>query len=65
MWFLPPYSPHLNLAEILWNRLKYEWLRPADYADKDRLHFAVWKALASVGTTLRINFAKTKQANTF
>ena len=33
VWFLPSYSPHLNLAETLWKRLKYEWLRPADYAD--------------------------------
>ena len=63
--FLPPYSPHLNLAETLWKRLKYEWLRPDDYADKDTLHFAVWKALKAVGTTLHINFAKPKQANAF
>ena len=65
VWFLPPYCPHLNIAEILWKRLKYEWLRPADYADKDTLHFAVWKALKTVGNDLHINFAKPKQANAF
>ena len=24
VWFLPTYSPHLNIAEILWRKLKYE-----------------------------------------
>lgn len=65
VWFLPPYSPHLNVVEVLWKRLKYEWLRPEDYADKDTLHFAVWKALKAVGTILRIHFAKPQQANLF
>ena len=65
VWFLPPYSPHLNLAEVLWKRLKYEWLVPDDYADKDTLHFAVWKALRAVGTALHINFAKPRQSNAF
>ena len=26
IYFLPPYSPELNLIEILWKRIKYEWL---------------------------------------
>lgn len=30
--FLPPYSPHLNIVEILWKKLKYEWLDVRDYA---------------------------------
>jgi transposase len=42
VFFLPPYSPHLNIAETLWRKLKYEWLRPEDYADKETLHLAVW-----------------------
>ncbi|MBE0424586.1 MAG: transposase [Lutibacter sp.] len=24
--FLPPYSSKLNLIEILWRRIKYQWL---------------------------------------
>jgi hypothetical protein len=24
--FLPPYSPELNLIEILWRRIKYQWI---------------------------------------
>ncbi|MGB9178348.1 MAG: transposase [Pyrinomonadaceae bacterium] len=27
---LPPSSPHLNIAERLWRKLKYEWLQAAD-----------------------------------
>ncbi len=26
--FLPPYSPELNLIEILWRKIKYEWRAP-------------------------------------
>ena len=26
IFFLPPYSPELNLIEILWKRIKYEWI---------------------------------------
>lgn len=34
---LPRYSPHLNIVEILWRKLKYEWLSPSDYQDKENL----------------------------
>jgi len=26
IYFLPAYSPELNLIEILWRRIKYQWL---------------------------------------
>lgn len=26
IFFLPPYSPELNLIEILWHRIKYQWI---------------------------------------
>ena len=57
VFFLPPYSPQLNIAEVLWRKLKYEWLRPEDYADKETLRYAVWQALAAVGQSLRIEFS--------
>jgi len=60
VWFLPPYSPHLNIAEMLWKKLKYEWLRACDYVDEDTLHHAVWQALSAVGKSLQIKFAKAK-----
>jgi transposase len=55
--FLPTYSPHLNIAETLWRKLKYEWLRPEDYADEEMLSYAVWLALTAVGTSLSIRFS--------
>lgn len=61
--FLPPYSPHLNITETLWRKLKYEWLQPEDYADKDTLHYAVWKVLNAVGKTLNIAFNKFNKDN--
>jgi len=56
IFFLPAYSPHLNLAETLWRKLKYEWLQAGDYADKETLCHAVWQALAAVGSALKIAF---------
>jgi transposase len=58
IFYLPPYSPHLNLAERLWRKLKYEWLQPADYATTDCLFYRVRQALAAVGTTLKIQFSE-------
>lgn len=60
VWFLPPYSPHLNLVEMLWKKLKYEWLGASDYKDAETLHLAVWQALAAVGKSLKIQFAPAK-----
>jgi len=60
VFFLPTYSPHLNMAEVLWRKLKYEWLRPEDYADKETLRLAVWQALAAVGKSLTIQFSDFK-----
>ena len=47
----------LNIAEVLWRKLKYEWLRAEDYADAPTLHYQVWLALKAVGTSLTINFS--------
>ena len=57
LFFLPPYSPHLNLAETLWRKLKYEWLRPHDYLSFDTLQNATRRALAAVGSQLTIGFS--------
>ncbi len=58
IFYLPPYSPHLNLAEVLWRKLKYEWLQPADYATADGLFYRARQALAAVGTSLKIRFSE-------
>lgn len=57
LFFLPPYSPHLNIAETLWRILKGKWLRPADYCSTDFLLYATNRALAALGSELNINFA--------
>jgi transposase len=57
LFFLPPYSPELNLSETVWRKLKKEWLRPEDYAEPDALFYATNRCLASIGRELRINFS--------
>mgnify|MGYP000487072781 CR=1 FL=1 len=57
LFFLPPYSPHLNIAETLWRILKGKWLKPVDYISTDSLLYATNRALAALGTELNINFA--------
>ena len=61
VFYLPTYSPHLNIAEILWRKLKYEWLGAEDYADDSTLHYQVWLALKAVGRSLTINFSPFRQ----
>lgn len=58
VFYLPVYSPHLNIAEILWRKLKYEWLSPADYLDWENLKYQVRLGLSNVGSLLKINFSK-------
>jgi transposase len=45
IYFLPPYSPELNLIEILWRRIKYQWLPFDAYLSfqnlKERLSFVL------------------------
>lgn len=56
LFYLPPYSPHLNIVEILWRHLKYYWLQAGDYLDTQRLFYQVRQALAAVGSLLHIHF---------
>lgn len=60
IFYLPKYSPHLNIAETVWRKLKYEWLAPIDYADKEPLRYSVKPALSEFGKSLRINFSDFK-----
>jgi adenylate kinase family enzyme len=53
---LPPYSPHLNLIEILWRRMKYEWLKAEDYASFERLTEAIKEILSNLGAEYKIKF---------
>ena len=57
VFYLPVYSPHLNIAEILWRRLKYDWLSPADYWDWENLKYQTRLILSAVGNLLKINYS--------
>jgi transposase len=57
LFFLPPYSPHLNIAETLWRKLKKEWLDPEDYLSKDTLAYALDRCMADVGRGQQIKFS--------
>lgn len=41
IFYLPTYSPHLNLIETLWRKIKLEWLKPKDFINKEELHKAI------------------------
>jgi transposase len=56
LFYLPPYSPHLNIAETLWRILKGKWLRPQDYVNQDVLHYTTNRALAAIGTQSIIHY---------
>lgn len=56
LFYIPPYSPHLNIVETLWRIMKGKWLRPQDYVTTESLFYATNRALAAIGTQLKINF---------
>ena len=58
IFFLPTYSPHLNIIETLWRKMKYEWLKPADYLNCDTLASAVRNIIITFGTKFHIKFAQ-------
>ena len=53
---LPTYSPHLNLIEILWRFIKYEWIPINAYKDWKTFVASVEKILKEFGKTYVINF---------
>ncbi len=57
IFYLPPYSPHLNIAETLWRKIKKEQIDPLDYLNKDALFYAVNRCLAQLGKSWKINFS--------
>lgn len=55
--FIPPYSPELNLIEILWRKVKYEWLPLDAYQSYGHLRNWVLEILENVGEKFQITFA--------
>lgn len=58
IFYLPPYSPHLNIAETLWRILKGKWIKPHHYGDKHGLFSAVEYILSNVGSKYVIKFGR-------
>lgn len=55
--YLPPYSPELNLIEILWRFSKYRWLPFSAYLNFSNLRLALEDILKHLGTKYQITFA--------
>jgi transposase len=53
---IPPYSPELNKIEILWRKIKYEWLDFSAYESFKSLKNALNNILANIGQKYHINF---------
>lgn len=56
IFFLPPYSPHLNIIERLWKEVKGRWLSPQDYGSADQLFYTLTLLFHAVGDSLNIRF---------
>src|ERR1044071_2464312 len=55
--FLPPYCPELNLIELLWRKIKYEWLPLDAYLNFKTLTASLFDILKGIGSKYRITFA--------
>lgn len=54
---IAPYSPELNLIEILWRKIKYEWMPFSAYRSFQSLKQSLFDILANIGKTYHIEFA--------
>lgn len=57
IFYLPTYSPHLNIAETVWRFLKGMWLKPHHYCSRSTLHEATREILGGIGSVYFINFS--------
>lgn len=54
-YFLPPYSPELNRIEMLWRKMKYEWL-PFKSFTPPELEQAIDEIAAGFGSQYQLTF---------
>ena len=54
--WLPPYSPELNLIEILWRKIKYQWLPLRAYLSFNHLQSELQSILDQFGSKYTITF---------
>ena len=60
IFFLPKYSPHLNIAEIYWRKAKYEWLKPLDYFSFAKYKRKIKEIFKGIGIDYKIIFKELK-----
>ena len=56
LFFIPPYSPELNLLERLWKEIKYSWLKTQFIIDEIELENQLVDVLKNIGTKFTISF---------
>ena len=56
IYFLPTYSPELNLIEILWRFIKYQWMPFDAYNNFQNLKERLNQTLKSIGSKCIIKF---------
>ena len=54
---IPPYSPELNIIEIIWRKIKYEWLPFSAYESYRSLKQELFQVLSNIGTTYKVTFS--------
>ncbi len=57
IYFLPTYCPCLNKIEMLWQKIKYDWLSWEAYGSYKNLCRELDKVLAQIGSLYYISFA--------
>ena len=57
LYFLPTYSPELNLIEILWRKVKYEWLPFDAHESYDKLSGCLNEIFSEFGNKYNIIYA--------
>jgi hypothetical protein len=57
IFYLPPYSPELNIIEILWRFMKYEWIELWAYTSWAHRVEYVENMLKKFGMEYKINFS--------
>jgi len=55
--FLPPYSPELNIIEIVWRKIKYEWIPFSAYESFGNLKKELFSLLKDIGENYSIAFS--------
>jgi transposase len=54
---LPPYCPDLNLIDLLWRQITYDWLPLEAYQNFKTLTASLFNVLKGIGSEYRITFA--------